>query len=235
VRTADVLAAESIANRISTQLGPSVAATRARYLSATPRSPPLQPLPWAGEPLDLYICDTCSSGQPSARRLKAHVKTKHGNDMVSAPTATRGQHITFGNDARAIPVIEHVAPFNPLECLTPRKRALVELFVDTSPAKLPCVTGLSAGVSARNVCQFLAETRLHNDFDRMGISLDDAYALAREETERANTSDIAVEKETRALFLEAETVCRDADHELLMSCVWRAGDTGAEFSTTKMV
>jgi hypothetical protein len=160
VRTADVLAAESIANRISTQLGPSVAATRARYLSATPRSPPLQPLPWAGEPLDLYICDTCSSGQPSARRLKAHVKTKHGNDMVSAPTATRGQHITFGNDARAIPVIEHVAPFNPLECLTPRKRALVELFVDTSPAKLPCVTGLSAGVSARNVCQFLAETRL---------------------------------------------------------------------------
>jgi hypothetical protein len=144
--------------------------------------------------------------------------------MVSTPTATRGQYITFGNDARAIAMIEQVAPLHPLERLTPKKRALAESFANTSPAKLPCVTGLSTGVSARNECQLLAETRLHSDFDRIGISLDVAYTLAREETERANTRDAAVEKEARALFPEAETVCQGADHELLMSCVWWAGE-----------
>jgi hypothetical protein len=140
VKTADVISAESIANRISAQLGPLVTATRARYLSATPVSLPLEPLLWAGEPRELYICNTCSSGQSNASRLTAHVKGKHGSDMVSTPTATRGQYVTFGNDARAIAVIEQVAPLHPLERLTPKKRALVESFVNTSPAKLPCVT-----------------------------------------------------------------------------------------------
>lgn len=85
VKTADVISAESIANRISAQLGPLVTTTRARYLSATPVSLPLEPLLWAGEPRELYICNTCSSGQSNASRLTAHVKGKHGSDMVSTP------------------------------------------------------------------------------------------------------------------------------------------------------
>jgi hypothetical protein len=168
VKTADVISAESIANWISAQLDPHVTATRARYLSATPVSPPLELLLWAGEPHELNFCNTCSSGQSNASRIKAHVKGKHGSDMVSAPTATCGQYITFGNDARAIAVIEHVVPFHPLERPTPKKRALVESFVNTSPAKLPCVTRLSTGVSARNVCQFLADTRLYMTLTESG-------------------------------------------------------------------
>jgi hypothetical protein len=55
VNRVDIVAAEAVAFRVSAALGHDVAARRAFNLTSLPDTP-VAPVPWAGEPRDLYIC-----------------------------------------------------------------------------------------------------------------------------------------------------------------------------------
>jgi superfamily II DNA or RNA helicase len=215
---ADIVAAEAVAFRISAALGDEVAARRASYLTSLPDTP-VEPVLWAGEPRDLYICTACASGQREVKHLNTHWRDHHKGLVRPSgkPAAVRGQLLTFGKGARAIAIVGARAASSGCTQvvigLSPRKRAAVLAFAEMSPAKAPRVD-----VGGRNIAPFLRDSGLHKVFMRTGLTLDTAHYLARESS--TSEEDILVERAARSLLLAAGKTAECVPEQLLHACVW---------------